>query len=249
MNSPQAKEVLLRYRPGTSDDRDPEVRAALQQASRDPRLAAWLEEHQRFQEHVQERLSGLEPPAGLREQILSEKRANLSGWRSPRRLVAGSLAVLLLVLGFAFLAVRDGDEENRFATFRSRMVKTALRGYAMDLETPDAAEIRDYLGTRQAPSGRVMSPGLDAAPLMGCAVLTWRGKPASMICYGNGPRPELWLFVVDSDALPDAPAGSALLIEKVNRLNTVSWTRDGQTYVLAGEGDATRLRELLRGGT
>jgi hypothetical protein len=240
---------LLRYRPGTADEQDPEVRAALEQASRDPQLAAWLEEHRRFQARVQERLGSLAPPAGLREQILSEKRAHLTAWRAPRRLVAGALAALLLVLGVAYLAVRDRDEENQFATFRSRMVKTALRGYAMDLETPDAAQIRHYLGTRNAPSGWVSSPGLDSTPLMGCAVLTWRGNPASMICYGHGPQPELWLFIVDSSSLPDPPAGSAPDIEKVNRLNTVSWTRDGQTFVLAGEGGAGKLLDLLRGRT
>jgi hypothetical protein len=198
---------------------------------------------------VQERLGSLAPPAGLREQILSEKRANLSVWRSPRRLVVGALAALLLILGFAFLAVRDGDEENRFATFRSRMVKTALRGYAMDLETPDAAQIRHYLGTRNAPSAWVSSPGLDSTPLLGCAVLTWRGNPASMICYGNGSQPELWLFIVDSNSLPDPPGESGFVVERVNRLNTVSWTRNGQTYVLAGESGAKELLELLSGKT
>jgi len=249
MNSQQSKEVLLRYRPGTADDRDPEVRAALEQAARDPELAAWLEEHGRFQQQVRERFRGLAVPEGLREQIVSEKQARLSLWRSPRRLAVGALAALVLVVGFAFFALRDTDEENRFATFRSRMVKTALRGYAMDMETRDAAAIRDYLGTRQAPADWNSSPGLDAAPLLGCAVLTWRGTPASMICYGSGERPELWLFVVDSGSLPDAPAESGLVISKVNRLNTVSWTRNGRTHVLAGEADETELLRLLEGRT
>lgn len=45
LTSRQAKERLRLFRPGTRDAEDPEVAAALELASLDPELAAWLERH------------------------------------------------------------------------------------------------------------------------------------------------------------------------------------------------------------
>jgi len=246
MNSTEAKEILLRYRPGTSDASDPEVRAAVEQAARDPELAGWLQDHHVFQQAVMDRLRRVAPPEGLREQILSEQPRLFTLRHSARRLAWSALAAAILVAGFVYLAMNRVDEESRFATFRMRMVKTALRGYAMDIETNDTVEIRKYLETQQAPSDWQSPRGLEAIPVMGGAVLQWRSQPATLICYGAGPQPDLWLFVVDSSALPDPPAPETPVVKAVIRLNTVSWNRHGRTYVLAGERSADELLRLVK---
>lgn len=249
MDREQAKEILLRYRPGTRDEEDTDVRAALDQASRDPELAVWLGKHREFQQQAHQKFQSLEVPAGLREQILSERKVRLSTWRSPRRLAVGALAVALAALGL-FIWFRPGPEpEARFATFRSRMVKTALRGYGMDLKTNDLAKIRTYLRAQKAEADWESPQGLEATPLLGCAVLPWRSKPAAMICYGRGTLPSLWLFVVNSDAFPDPPSESVRTVQKVNQLNTVSWTSNGRTYLLAGDLGETELLRLLNPGS
>lgn len=251
MTSREAREILLRYRPGTGDEDDREVRGALTQAARDPELAAWLDEQRRFQQGVRDGFRSVEVPAGLREQILSEKRSHFHWLRSRRVLmgVAASVAALVLV-GISLWLGSGPDEEARFATFRSRMVKTVLRGYAMDLETQDVRAIRNYLGTNSAHADWRSPPGLEVAPVMGCAVLPWRNHPATMICYGSGGRPKMWLFIVDADSLPDPPAAVRPVVETVNRLTTVSWSADGRTYVLASEAEeAEDLLKLFEGGT
>lgn len=246
MTRQEAKKVLLRYRPGSTDEADPEVRCALKQVSQDPQLAAWLDDHRTFQQEVREGLRSVEVPSGLREQILSERKVRLSPWRSPRRLVFSALAAAVVALALFGWWIPRSDTEARFATYRSRMVKAVLRGYAMDIETRDITEIRAYLRKERAAADWISPPGLETTPLLGCAVLTWRSQPASMICYGRGSQPELWLFVADSSAFPDPPDGPGPTVEKVNRLNTVSWSQRGRTYLLAGDLDEAGLLRLLQ---
>lgn len=246
MNSEQARTILLRHRPGTPSEADAEVQAALAQASRDPALAAWWADHRQFQEEVSDGLRSIKVPAGLREQILSEKKARLNPWRTPRRWAAGALAALFLGAGLLLWLLPTPDEEAQFATFRSRMVKAALRGYAMDLTSTDLDEIRAYLGTRQVTPDWTEPEGLEAMPLLGCAVLTWRSQPAAMICYGEAAGPDLWLFVMETSAFPDPPVDALTKVKKVNRLNTVSWSVDGRTYLLAGDRTETELLDLVK---
>jgi hypothetical protein len=47
MNRDQAKEILLRYRPGRDDATDPQVAEALMLVDWDPELARWFEQQQR----------------------------------------------------------------------------------------------------------------------------------------------------------------------------------------------------------
>ena len=83
----------------------------------------------------------------------------------------------------AFLIFLPGpDPEQRFSTFRSRMVRTALRGYAMDIETRDPGQIRGFLDARKAHGDWLSPAGMIDWPVLSCAVLTWWSQPAAMIC-------------------------------------------------------------------
>jgi hypothetical protein len=73
-----------------------------------------------------------------------------------------------------------------------------------------------------------------------------------MICFSskkvkNTGEPDLFLFVIDRSALTDAPANSpeTPLSGRISRLATVSWTSGRKTYLLAGLGDETFVREHL----
>ena len=45
MNSQQAREILILYRPGTDDREDPEVAKALAAVTQGPELSRWFAEH------------------------------------------------------------------------------------------------------------------------------------------------------------------------------------------------------------
>lgn len=242
-----AQHVLLRYRPGTSDDQDPEIIEALRLARAHPDLQRWLQQHLAFQHSVTRHLQDLPLPPGLEAQILSERTAALSPPAFSRRHLLAAATALALLLGTVALLLRPPrtDPETRFATFRSRMVRTALRGYAMDLTTESLEDIRTQLARRPGLPHWQLPPNLLRRPLLGCATLTWQGQPAAMICFGSHQLPDLWLFVVRRTTLPDPPSGPEPRLLQVNRLNTASWSHADATYVLAGDLDDRTLRLLV----
>ena len=72
----------------------------------------------------------------------------------------------------------------------------------------------------------------------GCAILTWQGRPVSMICFNSGKtpgstNPDLFLFVIDRAATPDAPQVAIPQVATVKHLATASWSAGDKTYVLA----------------
>ncbi|MGH7997549.1 MAG: hypothetical protein ACREFX_14475, partial [Opitutaceae bacterium] len=83
MNNDEAKFILGGYRPGGRDAGDAAFAEALDQARRDPSLAAWLERSQAFDRAISERLKTVAPPADLRQAILAGGR--LSRGSRPRR--------------------------------------------------------------------------------------------------------------------------------------------------------------------
>jgi hypothetical protein len=74
VNSREAKEILLLYRPRTADANDPEFSEALALAKKDPELATWFEQHCTLQTAVMTGFDRIKPPEGLLEQILSERK-------------------------------------------------------------------------------------------------------------------------------------------------------------------------------
>src|SRR5204862_937566 len=72
MNTRDAKEILLLYR-GTTDDSDPQFRAALDYAKSDPELGQWLREQTKCYDTIRTKLRGIEPPLGLSEKIVRSR--------------------------------------------------------------------------------------------------------------------------------------------------------------------------------
>ncbi len=71
MNNDEAKFILSAYRPSGRDANDARFTEALSQAKQDPALSEWLAQSQALDAVVMKKLSGIVPPAGLREQILA----------------------------------------------------------------------------------------------------------------------------------------------------------------------------------
>lgn len=249
MNANEAENILLLYRPGTADADDPQIATALALAKLDPELARWLEAHCARQLVIGEKFRSLPVPAGLKEQILSEHAAKGRPifWR-PHAWLAAAAAILLLGALAWFWFPKPGDP---LALYQDQMVSLALRGYAMDLQTNDPAQIRRYLAQRQSPSDYVLPAALQKTVVAGCAVANWQAAKVSMICFRTGQplapgaQSDLWLFVVDRTAL-DLKAGSEVpQFSKISRLITATWTQGDKLYLLGTEGDAQTLRQYL----
>jgi hypothetical protein len=238
----EAKEILLRHRPGTADAEDPDVSAALELARQDAELGDWLRSHELFQKSVRSSLRKVQPPAGLKEAILNQQPVKPKVvWLRPAVLLAAAASVALL-LGLSVFW-QTPREDATFTGFRERMARTALRDYRMDLLSTNLTEIRQYLGTRKAPADYRLTPPLERLPGYGCAVLRWRNHEVAMVCFDRGEGKLLYLFVADAGDVPAAPAVAAF--QQVNRLATTSWVSGGRLYVLAAEGDEALIKGFL----
>ncbi len=253
MNPERAKEVLLLYRPGTDDEADPECLEALEFIRQDPELEQWFEQRQAVSEALRLRFRQIPVPAGLQEQILSERPAHIEIRRLRRpAMLAVALAALALLVGLSVVWLRPNPQDT-FTIYRERMMSFAVRGsYTMDLDSSSLAQIQSYLAGHRAPADYVLPVALTGSNAVGCALVTWQGSKVSMICYRTGKPLEpgtpsdLWLFVVDRKALKDAPQrGPPELVRFRDRWITASWANGNKVYLLGVEGDQSTIRKYL----
>ncbi len=243
MNNEQAQDVLALYRPGIGEPADRETLKALELSRRDPRLARWLEQRNARYRAIRGGLKQIAAPAGLKERIVAQRPAIIIWWQQPPVLAAAAAAMLLLGLAAFWLAPRH---QNQFATYRSRMVRTVMRNYTMNLVTNDLAQIRQYLAQHDGPADFVLTKAIEQLPGDGCAIIPWHNRKVSLVCFDLGNKNDLYLFIINRADLPGAPAGAEPQFFKVGKLMTASWTAAGKTYVLAGPAGEEALREFVR---
>lgn len=251
MNREEAKKVILLYRPGTTDAKDPLVVEALALAQQDEELSRWVADQTARQEALRTKFRHISPPRGLKEQILSEHAAAERRRSREHSLAFAMAAALVLVCAGLFWRLHPSPGDNDLAIFRGRMVRAALTGYTMDLATNSMAPLRTYLAQRQAPADYALPAGLQQAAVTGCAVQKWHGASVTMVCFRTGkPLPpgeasDLWFFVVDRNLLKNAPPARAPELTKVNRLMTAIWTDGNKVYLLCVGGNAATIRSYL----
>lgn len=252
MNREEARDILLLYRHHAADEADPHIVAALAFAKNDPEVAQWLEMHCARQFVLREKFRQIPVPEGLKEQIISEHRASLRRQPQQRRVLLAAVVAFasVLLLGVVYFQNRPPADAT-LAVFQNQMASLALRGYAMDLLTPDAEKIRAFFKQHNCPADFVLPENLKSVAPSGCAVQGWRDGKVSMICFRTGqPLPpgtqsDLWLFVADEKFVKDAPQNSTPQISKVNQLITATWVQDGKIYLLGLQGDEADIRKFL----
>ena len=148
----------------------------------------------------------------------------------------------MAVLGPLLLRQNHPD---KFDDYRTRMVRSALRQYRMDIVTNDLEQVRLYLDKRGAPANYHVPKQLAELKVTGGGQLKWRGNPVSMVCFDRGSGQMLFLFVMHQTAVKDAPPLRAPQIKQVSKLATASWTEGEETYILAGEDSPEILQPFL----
>ena len=252
MNSPQARDILALFRPGTADEQDPAFDQARQLAKTDAELARWFDEHCEAYLILRRKFQSIPVPPGLKEQILSERKIRRPVFQKYWGSLLAVAAVVVLLVGIEWGFHPLQGRMVRFAAYRKRMTETALRGYSMDLTATDLAVIRNFLRQKQAPADYSLPAGLQAATVAGCVVSSWQGSPVSMICFKSG-RPllpgvqsDVWLFVTERKAVSDAPPAGSPVFARVNKATTASWSDDKNSYLLAAVGDEAFLGKYLQ---
>ena len=236
MTFPEAKQILLLYRPGSADAQDPAITEALGLVQQDRELQEWFDQHCAFQRAIGRKLRGIVPPAHLKARILMPPKIvrPRAWWRNPAWLAAAAAVALLVTLAPWWLRSRVPD---RFADYQYRMVGTVLRDYRMDIVTNQMEVVRRVLSEKGAPQGYIVPPRLQRMALTGGGALRWRSNPVAMVCFDRATNQMVYLFVIQRAALKDPPPATPR-VAKVNKLMTASWSEGDKTYVLAGPDEA-----------
>jgi len=243
MERAQAKEILTRWRPGTPLDLDPDVQQARHFAEGDPETARWLERHARFQDATSKALRQLTVPSSLPSEIVARQRIHrpVFRWNQPVWIAAAAcLVAAFLWVGSVFLV----DPGTDYTTFRSRMVRAAIREYRMEITTNDVPSIRSYLARHSAPADFEFPSGLASLPAIGAGTLSWQGGRTTMVCLDGGPDGMLYVFVVPESGLSAIPPAETQFA-RVNRLSTGTWSHNGRTYVVASSASLDAIRKYF----
>jgi hypothetical protein len=254
VNSHEAKQILLLYRPAI--DRDaPEFADAIALTRSDVELNAWFEQHCAFQNAASSAFNGIRIPEGLKEQILSERKAHFTLTSQRRMLVAAcAMAVIAFCSVFTFRSIFPPKPslDYSFGNFQTNMIATIIRYPGrMDLETNDLQALRQNLA-EHGQSNLVFTAALNKTAGTGCKKLDWQDKTVAMVCFnsgknGNPKKPDLFLFVVDKTAIKGPPEAGPEVKQVRRGLVSSSWTSGDKTYVLAGWGNEEFLKPYLPG--
>jgi hypothetical protein len=238
MSRDQAKEILPLYRPGIDDPTDPEFSEALELVKQDAELARWFEQQCAVYSATRQKFQGIDVPDDLRSLILTGRKPRPDWWR--KKVIwaaAAAIAILIAVVS------QGRAPKPTFASYRGRMVRTAMSNYGMPFMTNDLAAIRSYLATNNAHGDYVLPPALSKLPGQGCIIVPWNERTVSLICLDGGPGRDVFLFVINRKDLSDPPRQREIV--KIGRLPTASWSDSDKTYVLATKGDEQFLRKLV----
>jgi hypothetical protein len=242
VNASEVKRILINWRPGHGEN-DPLVDEALQEARRDPALRRWLERQTTFHREMRDAFLQIPVSPELKDQILARARTVrvTHWWQQPPWISAAAVIALLLGLAAFWLRPPPGPS---FDTFRSRMVRTVLRQYSMDVETSDMTQIRRFHATNNAPSDYVLPQGLERLPALGAGLLSWQDRQVAMVCLGSTNNRTLFLFVVDRASVAKPPPATPEFVP-VSKLMTASWTDGNKSYVLAVQGAKDSLQKFF----
>jgi hypothetical protein len=199
-----AKFLLNAYRPNGADAQDSVFRDALEQAARDPELAAWFKEQRSFDSMIAEKLSGIAPPATLRSAIL----VGINNRPPTRRFSIGpllALAAVIVLSAVIFLPMLTQRHSARDLIDRYQNSNLALLSTTpalqLDLLTASFPRTQEYLEEMQAPCIRSIPDSLLALSTAGCKTLRWNGHILSLTCFRLPSGELLHLFVIPENAL------------------------------------------------
>lgn len=244
MNNEEAKFILQAYRAGGQDANDPQFAEALNQAQKDPEVAAWFAQEKSLDTAISQKLKAYPVPPSLKSGILAGRKVVQlrPAWQRP---VVWALAASVAFL-ITFFALWPNLNPASLGSYRKEMAARLTDGhYLLQMTNEDMTKLRQYLATQAGHSDFVLPAGLEGKPGVGCQVLDWNGKKVTLICMRTDQSGFVHLFVINRTDLPNPPPQGAPLFAKAGDWMTAAWTLGDKSYLLTGRTDRDTLASLL----
>jgi len=255
MDNHKAKFLLQAYRPDGSDARDPDLREALQQAERDPELAAWLQRERAFDEAFCQKLAEVPVPPHLKEEILAgQKVIHLpSWWQRPLNLSAvAAMLVVAVVVYLVFASSFTGGVAPAQAVDWTHFQQNAVQvfkqsDFSLKKATANSEEARAWLAEHGAPRDFVLPAGMRHMPTMGCTTFEMDGHPVSLICFKMPSGQLAHLFMTKRKCVRSCPPEKAPVFKQKGDYATASWSEGDMAMMLASKTSMPQLQQLFGG--
>lgn len=248
MDSQQAKRVLALYRSGVTDPDDTQMAEALEQAQRDPELAAWFERQSATNDAIRARLKSIPVPEDLRRRILEGHAGKSRVLAFPKPAIFGLAAAALLALAFFLWQLFMPESTYNFEHFRDRMARYGQRTYTgVQFASTNQAAIRDWFQAQHLQTNFDLPPGIEGLPGEGGAVLTWENQKVCMLCLTNAALArDVWVYIAELKTVPEAPAaGKPPELRQIGNFMTASWSAGDKVYLVTGATTESALRDIL----
>lgn len=246
MDEQGARLILQAYRPGTEDASDPYFAEALQEMTRNPRLARWFAEEEAFDRAMSAQLAAVPAPFGLKTRILA--RAAPPARSRKLRWAAGlaALAALLFLLAQVVSLWRNpAPASTALADYARAMINSIQPSVTLEMESQDLEAIKNWLAKKEPHRPVEIPPHLARQQPLGCSILSFHGHDVTLICFLREGNRAAHLFVVDRAVLPKLKLGAAPVFSGADGWTTASWLEKDRVYTIAVQGDRAAVEQYL----
>jgi hypothetical protein len=260
MNRQRIIAILETYRPGEGLEADPEVREALELATRDPELAEIRDAIKDFDLAFGAKLREVPVPASLQGQILAAARPGkpaggegrkVISWLHPAAFAAAASIVILLALSFTFwnrpataplAAQAPADPE-------AQLMATAHQLYASlnpSFRGGKGPELVQYLQQHGGFVPGTLPSGFSWDKSFACDVVEINGTRVSIICFmAPDNSKSMHLFTFDRSAFPGLKSPGAPRIHSDKHSCCATWLAGEEVHVLFSDKGEENLRAVL----
>ncbi|MEM9080106.1 MAG: hypothetical protein AAGC74_05375 [Verrucomicrobiota bacterium] len=208
-------------------------------------------------------LASIQPPAGLRDDILAamnveskitrlpEKKANRRWFGLPAMPAIGlaaaagiALAVVLTNISNPNIAI---DGPVTASAVQTGAINFLSGNMTLDRQDPRQEHLYQFLASNELPTPEILPVGLREARGVGCKKLNFDDRPASLICYQQDEdSPVVHLIVMRKDHVE---GGIPEMVEATKNCNhchrtgwsMASWTDEERAFFFLGKMDPKQL--------
>ncbi len=265
MDKETLQTLLHAHRPDNAEDRrDPVFADALRETARDPELAAWFAESQKFDALMSKTLQGVPTPAALKNLILLNAEAGSNGRPKPasssstgaagkilpfphegRRPLLAFAAAAALVLAATLLWLwlpKRGTADYPPHALALRAISQTAEMPALQFVCYDAAMVAQWVNEHSAAHkmGQPLRKPMASMSMIGSSAMQWDGKPVIMIALQRGERMGM-LYLVRAEDFPAAGIGEGGEFFEKDGWVTKTARSESTVYVLATKGTRQQM--------